>query len=75
VAFIWDGIYIGATASASMRNALLISTFLVFLPAYYLLEPAYGNHGLWMAMMLFMISRGLLLTVFAKKNIFGLVTG
>ena len=73
-AFIWDGVYIGATASASMRNALLISTFLVFLPAYYLLEPAYGNHGLWMAMMLFMISRGLLLTLFARKNIYGLLT-
>jgi MATE family multidrug resistance protein len=73
-AFIWDGIYIGATASASMRNALLVSTFIVFLPAYYWLEPLYDNHGLWMAMMLFMLSRGLLLTLFHKKNIFGLIT-
>lgn len=72
-AFIWDGIYIGATASAAMRNTLLISTLLIFLPAYYLLEPAFGNHGLWMAMMLFMISRGLLLTFMAKKSIYRLI--
>lgn len=69
-AFIWDGIYIGATASAAMRNTLLISTLLIFLPAYYFLEPLYGNHGLWMAIMLFMISRGLLLSLFAKKSIY-----
>jgi MATE family multidrug resistance protein len=69
-AFIWDGIYIGATASAPMRNTLLISTILVFLPSYYLLSEPLGNHGLWLALMLFMISRGVLLTLFARKNIF-----
>lgn len=74
-AFIWDGIYIGATSSAAMRNTLLISTFLIFLPLYYLLEPVFGNHGLWMAMMGFMVSRGGLLTLFAKRSIFGLVPG
>lgn len=72
-AFIWDGIYIGATSSAAMRNTLLISTLLIFLPSYYLLEPILGNHGLWLAIMLFMVSRGLLLTLFAKKNIYNLV--
>jgi len=72
-AFIWDGIYIGATASAAMRNTLLISTVLVFLPAFYLLIPIFGNHGLWMAIMLFMISRGILLTLFAKRSIFRLI--
>lgn len=71
-AFIWDGIYIGATASAAMRNALLISTILVFLPSYFLSVPYLGNHGLWLAMMLFMISRGVLLTVYSRKNIFNL---
>ncbi len=72
-AFIWDGIYIGATASAAMRNTLLISTILVFIPAYYLLRGPLGNHGLWLALMLFMISRGLFLTLYAKRSIFKLV--
>ncbi|MCF8369357.1 MAG: MATE family efflux transporter [Bacteroidales bacterium] len=69
-AFIWDGVYIGATASAAMRNTLLISTLIVFLPTYYLLRNSMGNHGLWLAMILFMTSRGLLLTLFSKSNIF-----
>lgn len=72
-AFIWDGVYIGATASKPMRNALLISTFLVFLPSYYLLVEPMGNNGLWLSIMLFMISRGFILTLLAKKSIFSLV--
>ena len=71
-AFIWDGIYIGATASGAMRNALLISTFLVFLPSYYLLKVPLGNHGLWLAMLLFMVSRGVMLSLFSKKNIYAM---
>ena len=71
-AFIWDGIYIGATASAPMRNTLIVSTFLIFLPAYYLLRSPLGNHGLWLAIMLFMISRGVLLTLYSRKHIFSI---
>jgi len=70
VAFIWDGIYVGATASKAMRNSMVIITILIFLPAYYLLEPVLGNNGLWLAMMLFMGARGVFLSVMAKKAIF-----
>lgn len=69
-AFIWDGIYIGATASSAMRNTLIVSTFLVFLPSYFLFKTALGNHGLWLAMMLFMISRGVMLAFLSGKYIF-----
>jgi len=69
-AFLWDGIYVGATASKAMRNAMIISAVVIFLPAFYLLEGPYGNHGLWFAMMLFMASRGILLTAISKKAIF-----
>jgi len=44
-AFIWDGIFIGVTASASMRNAMLISAFLIFLPAYFLLHHFFKTMG------------------------------
>ena len=40
-AFIWDGIFIGVTASSSMRNAMLISTFLVFIS---FIIMVYGLH-------------------------------
>ncbi len=39
---------------------MLISTFIIFLPAWYLLRPL-GNHGLWLAFMLFFAARGITL--------------
>ena len=72
-AFIWDGIYIGATASSAMRNSLLISTFVIFLPLYYTLSGSLHNHSLWIAMIAFMLSRGLLLTLLAKRAIYNKV--
>lgn len=69
-AFLWDGIYVGATASRTMRNAMILSSLVIFLPAFYLLEAPYGNHGLWFAMMLFMASRGVFLGLRAKKAVF-----
>ena len=67
--FIWDGIYIGATASKAMRNTLLASTFIVFAPVYYFLNPMLENHALWLGMILFMFSRGVFQTFFYKKAI------
>lgn len=55
--FLYDGVFVGATRSKDMRNAMLGSLFLVFLPSWYFLQPL-GNHGLWLAFTLFMISRG-----------------
>ena len=68
-AFIWDGIYIGATASKAIRNTMIIATIFVFLPAWYLLTPKFGNHGLWIAFLCFMIARGVSMSVMAKNNI------
>ncbi|WP_320113394.1 MATE family efflux transporter [Draconibacterium orientale] len=67
--FIWDGIYIGATASRPMRNSLLGSTFLIFAPVYYFLNPIWNNHALWLGMLLFMFSRGVILWLLYKKTI------
>lgn len=69
-AFIWDGIYVGATASRAMRNSMFSITLFIFLPAYYLLFPVMGNNGLWLSMMLFMGARGIILSFMAKTNIF-----
>ncbi|WP_159518806.1 MATE family efflux transporter [Sunxiuqinia indica] len=60
--FIWDGVYIGSTASKEMRNSMIGASMLVFLPSYFLLQPIIGNHALWLAMMLFMLSRGVIQT-------------
>lgn len=68
-AFLWDGIYIGATASKAIRNTMVISSIIVFLPLWYILTPVMGNHGLWIAFLGFMLARGVSMTVSAKKSI------
>jgi MATE family multidrug resistance protein len=56
--FLYDGVYVGATRARAMRDIMIVSTFLVFLPAWYLLQ-GFGNHGLWAAFTLFLASRGI----------------
>jgi MATE family multidrug resistance protein len=71
-AFLWDGIYIGATAGKAMRNSMLISSILIFFPAYYILQRYIGNHGLWLAFILFMISRTITMWVMAPAAVYKL---
>lgn len=58
--FTYDGIFIGATRGADLRNGMIVS-LAVYLVAVHLAQPAFGNHGLWFAMILFMAVRGLAL--------------
>ena len=64
-AFIWDGVYAGATATAAMRNIMLACSLLIFLPTYYFAVGPMENHGLWLAMILFMAGRSVLMSVAA----------
>ncbi|MBI9038427.1 MAG: MATE family efflux transporter [Bacteroidales bacterium] len=63
-AFLWDGIFIGATATSQLRNAMIISTLLIFLPSYFLTFQSFANNGLWFSLLLFMASRSVILTIF-----------
>lgn len=63
VAFQMDGVYIGATWSRDMRNMMLLS-FALYLVLLALLVPQYGNYGLWLALHLFLLARGI--TLFAR---------
>ena len=56
--FLLDGIFIGATRGRELRNAMLFSTFVAYLPFWYLLQGL-GNHGLWLALMGFFVARAL----------------
>ena len=51
-----DGIFIGATRTRDMRNMMLLSVA-VFFAAWSVLGPAFGNHGLWAAWMVFYVAR------------------
>ncbi|SMO33949.1 MATE family efflux transporter [Fodinibius sediminis] len=67
--YIWDGIFIGATATAPMRDSMIIATVGVFLPLYMLGVSYLGNHSLWLALTFFMIARGLTLTFYAPRHV------
>jgi MATE family multidrug resistance protein len=55
--FLLDGIFIGTTRTREMRNMMMLALAL-FLPLAWWLSGAYGNHGLWLAFLVFMIVRG-----------------
>ncbi|MBD3664273.1 MATE family efflux transporter [Sulfitobacter aestuariivivens] len=55
-AFMFDGIFIGATRTKDMRNMMAIS-FAVYVACAAVLVPALGNHGLWIALMISFVVR------------------
>ncbi len=59
ISFMWDGIFVGLTASVAMRNsmALALGIFLIVLFTAY---PYLGNHGVWMALISFLFARGII---------------
>jgi len=58
--YMLDGIFIGATRTRDMRNMMAVS-FLIYLGLCALLLPLFGNHGLWAALIGFLIARGVTL--------------
>lgn len=60
--YIWDGIFIGMTASKAMRNSVLLSSLVFFFLPFYLLHPIIDNHAIWLAMFLFMGARSVTLS-------------
>ncbi|NOU61435.1 MATE family efflux transporter [Marinifilum caeruleilacunae] len=67
--FLMDGIFIGATASSYMRKTMLAATIFIFIPLYYFLNNSLENHGLWIAMLGFMFTRGLFQAIYYKKAV------
>ncbi|WP_299632162.1 MATE family efflux transporter [uncultured Roseobacter sp.] len=59
-AWMLDGIFIGATRSRDMRNMMALS-FVIYWAAILVLLPLLGNHGLWLALLISFIARGVTL--------------
>ena len=70
--FLYDGVYVGATRAKEMRNYMLLSTLIVFLPAWYLLRPL-GNDGLWLAFLIFMAGRGISMHIGYRRRVLPLL--
>lgn len=60
VAFQLDGVFIGVTKSREMRNATLLA-LLVFITAAWWLAGSYGNIGLWISFIIYVVARGIFL--------------
>ncbi|MEM6619414.1 MAG: MATE family efflux transporter [Pseudomonadota bacterium] len=58
--FLFDGVFIGATRGSDMRQTM-VQSFTVYLLAAAVLVPPLGNNGLWAALNLFFLVRGLTL--------------
>jgi MATE family multidrug resistance protein len=56
--FFFDGVFVGLTKAKAMRNSMLVSAVLFYFPVFWLLA-AYQNQALWMALLVFMLARGI----------------
>lgn len=66
-AFIWDGIYCGATATRGMLMSVFVS-MAVFFVLYQLLATTMGNNALWLAFVVYLTLRGIIQTILWKKR-------
>lgn len=61
-AFLWDGVFFGATRTRALRDAMFVALGVYALAAAMLVPPL-GNHGLWLSFLIFLLARGVLLTL------------
>jgi MATE family multidrug resistance protein len=61
-AWLLDGVFIGATRTADMRNMMFVSLCTYFV-AIWLLLDRFGNHGLWAALLIMFVVRGVTLAL------------
>ena len=64
--FTWDGIFIGATQTRAMLVSMATSTMVYFL-IYFMLFDQLGNHGLWVAFIAYLLTRGVILSLLRKR--------
>ncbi|ASY61629.1 DNA-damage-inducible protein F [Sinorhizobium sojae CCBAU 05684] len=67
LAFLMDGVFIGATWSRDMRN-MMLAAFIAYCASLALLVPLFGNHGLWAGLNLFLLMRGLFLLILVPRR-------
>lgn len=65
--YIWDGIFVGLTASKSMRNTMFVALIL-YLGTYYLTKGIFGSHAIWFALAVFLGARGILMSLLYRKR-------
>ena len=65
--YIWDGIFVGLTATVSMRNAMILA-LLIFIGSFYILPTDPGGVHIWQAMCVFMIMRAVFQQIYYLRD-------
>ncbi len=65
--YIWDGIYIGLTASKAMRNSMGLA-FILYLSLFYFGEGVFGSYTIWVALFGFLLFRGIFQSILYKRK-------
>ena len=65
-AFLYDGLFIGATATNLMLRAMIIASVSFFI-IYYGFREVMGNHALWLAFIVYLTLRGLIQGFLGRK--------
>ena len=65
-AFVFDGIYFGATRTGELRNGMA-AALAVFALTAAVLVPALGNHGLWLTFLIFLAGRAVILALIYRR--------
>lgn len=68
MAFIWDGVFVGLTATRGMLVASAVAALLFFC-IYAVTVGFWGNHGLWLAQVVYLAMRGLIQTVWYRLKL------
>jgi multidrug resistance protein, MATE family len=66
ICYQFDGIFIGASQTAEMRNGMLISVFFFIISSDFLINN-FGNHGLWLSLLFFMVLRSITLNYYFNR--------
>lgn len=64
--FLFDGVFVGLTHSAAMRNSMIMCAVGIFFPVWWVTQQA-GNIALWYALLAFLLARGISLGVVFQR--------
>ncbi|MBQ0006824.1 MAG: MATE family efflux transporter [Alistipes sp.] len=73
MAFVWDGIFIGATASTSIRNSMIWAVVAFYL-VWFIFRSQTGIQTLYIAYFAHLIARDIFLSARARKDVFSKVS-
>ena len=66
ICYQFDGIFIGASQTAEIRNGMIVSV-IIFITSSHVLISNFGNHGLWLSLLFFMIVRSITLNYYFNR--------